>query len=688
MKRLPFLLEIGTEEIPDWMISPALEHLRELFAAFLQEQHLSSEPIAISVDGTPRRLVLEARDLPERQPDSEEWILGPPVTAGLREGRPTAAAEGFARKMGVPVQELEITETPRGQYLGCRRRIQGRSARELLAAALPGLILNIRFPKTMYWTGKGGPRFIRPIRWLVALLGDEIVPFELAGVTSGNLSRGHRLLGAGQIAVAAENYRDLLRENYVLVSAEERQRKIQADIAHLLEGTELRWRPDPTLLHTLVYLTEYPTAILGSFDAEFLNLPEEVLITVMRHHQKYFSVVYADGRLAPHFIAVMNTAADPEGLVRQGNERVLRARFSDAVFFWQVDQQKRLADRVPLLAQITYQAKLGSYLDKARRMVRLGRRLARMLKADAAPVERAAWLAKCDLTTEMVKEFPELQGVMGGLYARQQGEPEEVWRAVYEHYRPESMEDAIPSTLSGRLVALADKLDSLQGCFRLGLAPSGSRDPFALRRAAQGVVRILIEGSLPLPLRRLIGQDQALVEFFEDRLRYYFREARGFRYDEINAVLAAGWDDLTDLEARLVAVQAVRPTQDFEPLAASFKRIKNILRQAGVAATLPARGSAIRENLLEPGPERELYAAFRRVRTQVRRWRRARQYREALTAIASLRAAVDLYFDRVLVNAPDPQIRHNRLTMLSELLGEFSAIADFSEIVTTQQEEK
>jgi len=686
MNRLPFLLEIGTEEIPDWMIPPALEQVREQFTKLLSEQRLGDDTVQVRVEGTPRRLVLEAANLPERQPDSEEWVLGPPKAAAFRDGQPTPAAEGFARKMGVAVGQLEIRQTAKGEYLGCARKIEGRPAQQILAAALPDLILGIHFPKTMYWTGKGGPRFIRPIRWLVAMLGDQVVPFELAGVRTGDVSRGHRLLGSAAVRVTPGDYAQSLRENYVLVSAAERRRRIETEIARLLGPTGLRLRSDPALLQTLVYLTEYPTPVLGGFDPDFLGLPEEVLVTVMRHHQRYFSLEDAAGRLAPNFIAVMNTAGDPEGLIRQGHERVLQARLRDAQFFWRVDQHKTLADRLPMLAQVTYQAKLGSYLDKARRMARLARRLARMLKLDAAPVERAALLAKCDLTTEMVKEFTELQGVVGGLYAGRQGESEEVWRAIYEHYRPESMEDPIPATVHGKLVSLADKLDTLQGCFRLGLTPSGSRDPFALRRAAQGVVRILVEGRLALPLKRLVGSDQALVEFFEDRLRYYFRDVRGFRYDEVNAALAAGWDDLTDLESRLTALQAVRPTENFEPLAASFKRIKNILKQAGVALSAATRASAVDEGRLEPGPETELHEAFRRLRGRVRLLRRRKDYRPALEAIASLRPVVDRFFDRVLVNAPDPAIRQNRLTLLTQLLSEFSAIADFSEIVTTQEE--
>jgi glycyl-tRNA synthetase beta chain len=674
---LPLLVEIGTEEIPDWMIVPALNHFQTFFQELLDASRLSAS--SIRTDATPRRLVLRTEGLPERQSDTEELVSGPPRSAAFQNGQPTGAALGFARKMGVEVADLKIQETPKGEYLCYLKKTAGRATREILAAALPDLILKIYFPKTMYWTGKGGPRFIRPIRWLVALLGDEVVPFEVAGVPAGNWTRGHRLLGSEEVSVNCANYEQLLKENFVLVSAAERQRRIEDGIAAL--GVKVK--PDAGLLDTLVYITEYPTPILGSFDPEFLKLPEEVLVTVMRHHQKYFSVSDAAGGLAPHFVAVMNTSADPDGLVRQGNERVLRARFNDARFFWEVDQHKPLPERVADLGHVTFQAKLGSYLDKTKRVVKLTRQLAKLAKADPAPAERAALLAKCDLTTEMVKELTELQGVMGGLYARAQNEPEEVWRAIYEHYKPVSMEDSIPSTLTGRLVALADKLDTLQGCFRVGMIPSGSRDPFALRRAAQGVVKILVEGKLALPLPKLTGKDQALAEFFLDRVKYYFRDFRGYRYDEVNAVLAAGHADLTDVASRLEAIQAVRPTENFEPLAASFKRIKNILRQAEFTG-----GGAIDPALLETGPEADLYSAFEKLGRRVARLRKKKEYGPALEAIASLRPQVDLFFDKVLVNAPDPAVRRNRLTLLHNLLSEFSAIADFSEIVTSQQLEE
>jgi glycyl-tRNA synthetase beta chain len=640
---LPFLFEIGVEEIPDWMIPDALENLHLLF------EKLEIPYESVRLDATPRRLVLRAEGLPAQQADSQERVLGPAKSA------PPQAVEGFARKQGVKPEDLTIETTPKGEYYSFIRKVPGRLTKDILAAALPGIILHIYFPKTMYWTGKSGPRFIRPIRWIVAMLGEEIVPFELASVHSGALTSGHRRLGAKEIAVTPADYVERLRDHYVILSAEERRNRIREGLAGV------RVKPDPALLETLTYLTEYPTPIVGSFDPQFLELPEEVLVTVMRHHQKYFSVEDAEGKLAPQFATVMNIDADPEGFVRSGNERVLRARFNDARFFWETDQKKKLADRLPDLAHVTFQAKLGSYRDKTKRMMALVKELG------GKPLAvRAARLSKCDLSTELVKEFTELQGVVGGLYARAQSEREQVWQAIYDHYKPESMEDAIPRHLAGRQVSLADKLDTLRGCFRVGLIPTGSRDPFGLRRAAQGVVRILVEGKIAVPLLDLLEGNQQLVAFFEDRVKFYFKDHRGFKYDEVNAAMAAGWSNLVDLEARLMRIRTLRPTPDFEPLAASFKRIRNILVQAGFTG-----GGAIDQSLLEPGPELELYREFTQIAGQ-----------PIENAISKLRPKVDLFFDKVLVNAPDAAVRQNRLTLLHTLLAEFSTMADFSEIVT------
>ena len=637
-----FLLEIGTEEIPHWMIPGALEQMAAV--PFFMG---SSE-----VDATPRRLVVRYTGFAERTPDDVMIVKGPPVSAGDR------AAAGFAKKQGVGLGAL----TKVGDYYELRKDVPGRAVRDILAESLPGIIFGIQWPKTMYWTGgKTGPRFIRPIRWIVALLDDQVIPFELAGVKSGNITRGHRILGSPSIPVTFDTYEAELRKNFVILSADQRRDKIDAEIK------QLGAKPDTDLVETLTFITEYPTAIRGDFDPAFLELPAEVLTTVMRHHQKYFSVESTPGKLAPHFIAVMNTSGDPEGLVKRGNERVLKARFNDARFFWDVDQHKKLADRVADLSHVTFQAKLGSYLEKTERIVKLVDEL-----GGSAHAQRAAYLCKADLTTEMVKEFTDLQGQVGGLYARHQGEPESVAKAIYDHYKPLSMEGEIPSTHEGQLVALADKLDTLRGCFAVGLVPTGSKDPFALRRAAQGVVKILVEAKLDYKLDDLATGD--LREFLLDRIKYFFREIQGFKYDEVNAVLASSCGTLADVESRLTALAAVRPTEDFEPLAASFKRIQNILKQADFEPN-----DVLDQSLLEDGPERALHADFVRVRDAAK----VETYAKALEQIASLRPRVDLFFDKVLVNAKDERVRNNRLTLLHNLLTEFSTIADFSEIVTS-----
>ena len=648
------LLEIGCEEIPDWMLKGALEYLGAAIGDLTKS--------IIRTDATPRRLVIRTEGLVARQPDSEERVWGPAKSA------PAPAVAGFAKKQGVDPSQLEILSDGKAEKYSYVRKTAGRATIDILAEALPQLILKTPFPKTMLWPGKGGARFIRPIRWVVALLDGQVIPFEIADVKSGNQSSGHRKLGANRFSVTYENFEEQLRANFVILSADERRKRIQA--------VPTKYKPDEDLLDVLVNLTEWPTPITGNFDPSFLDLPGEVLSTVMKVHQKNFSVVGSDGKIAPQFVAVTNTDGDPDGLIQLGNERVLRARFNDARFFWDTDQKRKLSERVDDLKNVTFQAKLGSYLEKTHRVVALVKEL-----GGDAHAERAAHLLKADLTAELVKEFTELQGVVGGLYARFQGEPEEVAIAIYDHYKPVSMEGEIPGTHTGQLVAIADKLDTLRGCFSIGMIPTGSKDPFALRRAAQGIVKIIVEGKLRLPIVRLLGSDAALEEFFLDRVRYYFREIRGFRYDEVNAVMAAGSGDLVDLEERLTAVKQVRPTGDFEPLAAAFKRISNILRQASFSN----EGKALELTLLELGPEAQLHKQIVDVSAGLRD---LPDYASKLERIATLRPAVDLFFDKVMVNVDNAAVRQNRLTLLHGVLTEFSTIADFSEIVTTSQENK
>jgi glycyl-tRNA synthetase beta chain len=698
-----FLFEIGCEEIPAGMILKASRELK----ALLQKQFLAnglleekSAEASIETFGAPRRLVAIARGVRMRQEDVTREITGPPKSVAYDQvGEPTRAAMSFAEKQGIPVSKLSFVNSPKGEYLCAKQVVIGRPAVKILGEVLPQVIQEISWPRSMYWTGAHGPRFIRPIRWIVAVLDGKVVPFSFAGVQAGNHTNGHRFLGKKSIPVKSPaDYEAKLKKNFVLCRPAERESKIATEIRALTSRGGLRTHEDAELLQLVAYLNEYPSVIVGDFDPAYLALPDEILLTVMRDHQKYFGLESRNGELAPHFLAVINLPKDPKGLVRAGHERVLRARFADAQFFWQTDQRIKLGDYLPKLAAVTYESRLGSYGDKVARMRSLAEQWfsGGVSLADVAGSDRAAELAKCDLVTGMVGEFPELQGVVGGLYARAQGEAEDIAWAIYDHYKPLGLDDPLPRNLTGCAVALADKLDSLVACFAVGAVPTGSSDPFALRRAAQGIVKIILERKLPLSISAAISaaakalKDNApkiepseavqkqVLDFLLERARYILRERRGFAYDEINAAFAAGADDLVDAVDRVAAVKAIRNMKNFVPLAASFKRIRNILEKS--AAGIDKSQLVVQADLLWEPAERELYAAAQRIGEEATRKKKVRKYREALEAISELRPAVDLFFDKVLVMVEDQNVRRNRVALLAGLLKEFSTIADFSEL--------
>jgi glycyl-tRNA synthetase beta chain len=705
------LVEIGCEEIPAGMIALATAEFKALLEKYLPAHRLIdpvSDKSRIETFAAPRRIAAACSSILLRQADEEREIVGPPKSVAYDSvGAPTRAATSFAEKQGVALGKLYLVTTPRGECLAANKITRGRAAQDILAEVLPQAIAQIPWPRTMYWTGIAGLHFIRPVRWIVALLDGKIVRFELAGIRAGNATAGHRFRGISKIILRGpKDYVSRLRSNFVLARPEDRRRKIEAELDRLAKRDGAKLHHDPALLDAVVYLNEYPTVIAGRFDPSFLDLPREILTTVMRDHQKYFALDRRDGSLAPGFLAVINLDRDRAGLIRAGHERVLRARFADARFFWEADQKCRLADYLPKLAQVTFQEKLGSYAQKVERVRALARWIADQWfaqgihEASVAGVDRAAELAKCDLVTQMVGEFPELQGVVGGLYAKAQGEPQEISEAVRDHYRPVGLDDEIPRNLTGCTVSLADKLDTLVGCFAVGLAPTGSSDPFALRRAATGIVKIVIERKLPFSLSAAVAQaarilgsaapkieataevERSVLDFLLDRARYAFEERWGGAYDEVKAALAAGADDLVDAQRRMEAVQAIRGTRNFEPLAVSFKRIRKILEKAGPASAW--RLPAVRPELFAEPAEEELFEAAARVALEAEREKRGRRYREALERIATLRPAVDRFFDGVMVNAEDAEVRKNRLTLLAELLAQFSTIADFSEIVPKQ----
>jgi glycyl-tRNA synthetase beta chain len=702
-----FLLEIGCEEIPAGMIAKAAQELQAILAKHLVTAGLVDEPTAqqsIETFGAPRRLAAIIRNVRLRQEDVTREITGPPKSVAFdRVGEPTRAAMSFAQKQGIPVSKLSFIQTTKGEYVALKQIVEGKLAEQILATIVPQAIREISWPRTMYWTTADGPRFIRPIRWIVALLDRRVIAVEFADLRAGNHSHGHRFLGSRRIPISRpDEYEPQLKKNFVLVRPAVRRAKIEDEIRALTSRRGLRAHEDAALLDLVTYLNEYPTVIQGDFDREFLALPDEVLITVMRGHQKYFALENRSGELAPHFLAVINLPRDSKGLVRAGHERVLRARFADAKFFWQTDQKKPLEAYLPKLAAVTYEGRLGSYGDKVERIRLLARWLAEQWfsgginQADVAGSDRAAELAKCDLVTEMVREFTELQGIVGGLYARAQGEPDEIASAIYDHYKPLGLEDSIPRNLTGCIVALADKLDTLVACFAVGIVPTGSSDAFALRRAALGVVKIILERKLPLSLSAAIAAaakglrerpprvdasaqvEKQVLEFLLERAKYILRERHGFAYDEINAAFAAGADDLLDAAERVAAVKAIRPTRNFEPLAASFKRIRNILEKSAGKGDKGQTG--VNPELLSEAAELQLYTAARRIGDEAGQRRKERKYRVALEKISELRPAVDFFFDKVLVMAEDEKIRKNRIALLGGLLREFSTIADFSEL--------
>jgi glycyl-tRNA synthetase beta chain len=702
-----FLLEIGCEEIPAGMIFKASQELKALLQKYLSTHGLiepSNAAIAIEAFGAPRRLTAIARGVLLKQQEVTREVVGPPKSVAFDNvGEPTRAAMSFAEKQGVPVSKLAIVKTPKGEYLATSQVIKGKPAREILAEILPQVIQEISWPRSMYWTGAQGPRFIRPIRWIVALLDGSVVPFSFAGVEAGNRTEGHRFLGMRSIPLRnLHDYEPKLRSNFVIARQETRRKKIESEIAVFERRKGLRSHEDKALLELITYLNEFPTVISGDFDAAFLALPEEILITVMRGHQKYIGLESRSGDLVPHFLAVINLASDPRGHVREGHERVLRARFADAQFFWKTDQKCRLADYLPKLASVTYESRLGSYADKVERIRTIARWLAEqwfsagVAHADVAGSDRAAELAKCDLVTEMVREFPELQGIVGGLYARAQGETEDISWAVYDHYKPIGLDEPLPRNLTGCAVSLADKLDSVVACFAVGAIPTGSSDPFALRRAALGIIKIILDSKLPMSISAAVSAaanalkeyapritvpeavERQVLDFLLERARFILRERRGFAYDEINAAFAAGADDLVDAIDRIAAVQAIRNTKNFLPLATAFKRIRNILEKSAVAGD---KGQlAVKQELLHEPAERELYAAAQKIREESTRKRRERKYRAALETIAQLRPVVDHFFDKVLVMVEEEELRKNRIALLATLLREFSTIADFSEL--------
>lgn len=697
--RADLVLEIGTEELPAAFMEDAIAQLGARARALLESEQLDFA--GMDAMGTPRRLVLHVRRLALCQPDRRLTVRGPAAAAAFDPmGRPTPAAIGFARSQGVSVEALRVEDTPGGRYVFTDKVESGRPARDLLAERLPGLITGLEFPRSMRW-GFGDVRFARPIRWIICLLGEEIVPFAVAGVQSGRYTYGHRTLaGSTRHAHSAADYFRIIEEAFVVVDHRRRRELIRSQVEAAAAEIGGRARIDEELLTEVTHLVEFPTAFAGRFHQEFMQLPPEVLVTPMKHHQRYFPVEGPDGRLMPAFIGVRNGGHDHLDTVIAGNEKVLRARLADARFFWNEDRSRRLADRVESLRHIMFHTKIGTMYEKMERIRRLAGRIADdlgaagMPAADAAALrrtaDRAAFLCKADRVTNMVYEFPELEGIMGREYARRDGEPEEVAVAVYEHLLPRYAGDELPQTPAGAVLSVADKLDSVAACFAAGIQPTGSQDPYGLRRQAIGVLHILRRGggSAPfdkLSLSRLIQAALAelppvdgrpvdaaklageIGEFFLGRLRGLLAED-GFRHEVIEAVLGAGAENPAEAGARAAVLSEVIGSQGMEDFLTVYRRSANL------AAKAPA--AEVRPGLFRDDREKAYWQALQAAEPAAERAAAGGDYRRYFAIIAGLRPALDALLDGVMVMVGDPDVRENRLALLRRTARLASLVCD------------
>ncbi len=686
------LLEIGTEELPATFVVPALEQLERSLKERLAVARLSHGPLRPL--GTPRRLAVSVESVAHRSPDVRRQVLGPPVKAAFAaDGTPTRAAEKFAQGHRRPLADLQRVQTPKGEYLAVEVEEKGRPAEELLPEALSQVVHGLTFQKSMRW-GDTEQSFARPVQWLVALYGEAIVPFVFADVRSGRETHGHRFLAPGPIALHdASQHAAALERAHVVADVAARSSQLHRAVREAAHRAGGVLREDEALLDEVTQLVELPCPVVGAFEERHLDLPAEVLVQEMRAHQRYFSVLDAQGKLLPRFIAVSNTPVRDEALSRRGYERVLSARLADGRFFFDQDRKTALVARVPELSRVVWQGQLGSYGEKVERMRALSVWLAQQVGLERLGpiVDRAALLAKADLVTGMVGEFPELQGVMGREYALASGEPPEVALAIAEHYLPRGPSDPLPRQDPGALVGLADRLDSLAGLFALGKQPSASADPFGLRRACLGVIRLILGRGFRLHLGRALDEAlrlllpklphanpaaarAELLEFFRGRLRALWTES--VRADVVEAVLSAGFDDLRGAEARLQALAALVPTAEFLPLAESVKRAVNLVEKQGN----DVQGDSVEEPLFEQPAERALYQRTRLAEGQVTAALAAEDVRGALAAAASLQGPVAAFFETVRVMAEDRAVRENRIRLLRQVARVFAPLADFSRI--------
>lgn len=683
------LFEIGVEEIPARFMAGSLKDLKTAAEKGLREARLSFDRVRTM--GTPRRLTLFVDGLAEKQDDFKEEVKGPSEKAAFDgEGNPTKALSGFLRSKNLTVDDIVIKEMKGGAYVFATVAEPGKDALTVLPKLLVNVVLGLKFPKPMRWSDHE-LRFIRPIHWIVALLGKEVIPLSIVDVESGNISRSHRFYGNGDITIeSAETYIDQLRENIVMVDPEERKAVIREQISVIEKESGVFVEKDEELLEEVVFLLEYPTALMGSFEEKYLRLPKEVVITPMKEHQRYFPVTDGEGHLLPHFVTVRNGLSRNLDIVTAGNEKVLRARLADAEFFYEEDLKMDLGANVERLKPIVFHITMGTLYEKVERMVAIAAYLAGKLGVDADKAKRGAYLAKADLVSNMVYEFPELQGIMGEYYSVAQGEDKAVGQGIRESYLPRFAGDDLPETLLGSIVSIADKIDSIVGFFSMDLEPSGSQDPYALRRQAMGITQIILNNGLALSFGELIdfAYDQIdsayetkktkaetkarVYAFMAQRLENVMSE-EGLPYDTVNAVMTKTPEDFCLLRRKGEALAAFRQDENFEPLMAGFTRVHNLAKNA--------EGSDFEESLLRTPAEEKLVVAYQSFRAEAADALVKDDFERAFHAIAALRGPIDYFLNDIMVMCEDEALRKSRLGLLKSISDEMLKVADFTSIV-------
>lgn len=685
------LFEIGLEEVPARFLRAAMEQLKEKTVQWLEQSRLSHG--AVEAYATPRRLSVLVHGVAEKQDDVEEEVKGPSRKIAQDEnGNWSKAALGFARGQGVDPEQFTFKELNGVEYIYVTKSSTGVDTASILAEGLLGILSSMNFPKNMRW-GSYDYKFVRPIRWLVAMFGSDVIDLEVTGVKSGNVTRGHRFLGTEAVLSDASEYREALRSQHVIVDVKERENMILEQIGKLAQEKNWKIAIKDDLLEEVLFLVETPTVLFGTFDPSFLNIPQEVLITSMREHQRYFPVLDEQGKLLPFFVTVRNGDDRSLDVIAKGNEKVLRARLSDAKFFYDEDQKLEIKDALSKLESIVFHEELGTVGDKVRRIRKIADQLGEALQISGTEqeyVSRAADICKFDLVTQMVYEFPELQGVMGEDYARKAGENEAVAKAVFEHYQPRSASDDLPASLVGSIISIADKIDTIVGCFSIGIIPTGSQDPYALRRQSQGIVQILLAKQMPLTLSQIFGIAidvhaqfrelkreggeirKDLEEFFGLRVKKLLSE--NLRYDVVDAVIAAGFDDVMSIVSRGDALMnAVGGGDEFKTTVESFNRVSNLAAKASKAA--------VSESLLQEEAEKELHAAWLQVQKPYSTALEQRDGAKALGILGELKPAITNFFDSVMVMAEDEKVRANRLGLLAQIDQGLKQFSDFNKLV-------